>query len=77
MVVSDDKKDTSSTAGMSTSVNTSTLLQLRISKVVPERMEAIEKAFLAKDFGAFGELTMKDSNSFHSVCADSYPPFFT
>lgn len=76
MVVSDAKKDTSSTAGMSTSVATSTLLSHRIAKVVPERMEAIEKAFLAKDFEAFGELTMRDSNQFHSVCADTYPPIF-
>lgn len=76
MVVSDAKKDTSSTAGMSTSVATSTLLEHRIAKVVPERMVAIEKAFLAKDFEAFGELTMRDSNQFHSVCADTYPPIF-
>ena len=76
MVVSDAKKDTSSTAGMSTSVATSTLLPHRITKVVPERMESIEKAFLAKDFEAFGELTMRDSNQFHSVCADTYPPIF-
>lgn len=76
MVVSDAKKDTSSTAGMSTSVATSTLLKHRISKVVPERMEAIETAFLAKDFQAFGELTMRDSNQFHAVCADTYPPIF-
>lgn len=76
MVVSDAKKDTSSTAGMSTSVATSTLLPHRISKVVPERMESIETAFLAKDFEAFGELTMRDSNQFHSVCADTYPPIF-
>ncbi|KAG7362896.1 diphosphomevalonate decarboxylase [Nitzschia inconspicua] len=76
LVVSDAKKDTSSTAGMSTSVATSTLLQHRIKSVVPERMEAIEKAFLAKDFEAFGQLTMKDSNSFHAVCMDTYPPIF-
>eukprot|EP00536_Pseudo-nitzschia_multiseries_P018071 jgi/Psemu1/54020/gm1.54020_g len=76
MVVSDAKKDTSSTAGMSTSVATSTLLPHRIAAVVPERMVAIEKAFLSKDFEAFGELTMRDSNQFHSVCADTYPPIF-
>ena len=76
LVVSDAKKDTSSTAGMSTSVATSTLLQHRIKEVVPQRMKAIEEAFLKKDFGAFGELTMKDSNQFHSVCMDTYPPIF-
>jgi diphosphomevalonate decarboxylase len=76
LVVSDAKKDTSSTAGMSTSVATSTLLQHRINSVVPERMTAIEKAYLEKDFATFGELTMKDSNQFHSVCMDTYPPIF-
>lgn len=76
MVVSDAKKDTSSTAGMSTSVATSTLLQHRIHNVVPQRMKEIEEAFLNKNFGAFGELTMKDSNQFHAVCMDTYPPIF-
>jgi diphosphomevalonate decarboxylase len=76
LVVSDAKKDTSSTAGMSTSVATSTLLQHRIAHVVPQRMKEIEEAFLTKDFTKFGELTMKDSNQFHAVCADTYPPIF-
>eukprot|EP00934_Nitzschia_sp_Nitz4_P006919 Nitzschia sp. Nitz4//scaffold43_size134323//46575//47786//NITZ4_003294-RA/size134323-processed-gene-0.41-mRNA-1//-1//CDS//3329551933//6909//frame0 len=76
LVVSDAKKDTSSTAGMSTSVATSTLLQHRIREVVPQRMQEIEAAYLAKDFEAFGQLTMKDSNQFHAVCMDTYPPIF-
>jgi diphosphomevalonate decarboxylase len=76
MVVSDAKKDTSSTAGMSTSVATSTLLQHRISNVVPARMEEMEAAYKAKDFDSFGQLTMKDSNQFHAVCMDTYPPIF-
>jgi diphosphomevalonate decarboxylase len=76
MVVSDAKKDTSSTAGMGTSVATSTLLQHRIQHVVPERMKDIETAFLAKDFETFGKLTMRDSNQFHAVCMDTYPPIF-
>jgi diphosphomevalonate decarboxylase len=76
LVVSDAKKDTSSTAGMSTSVATSTLLPHRIQEVVPQRMKEIEAAFLGKDFATFGEVTMKDSNQFHSVCSDTYPPIF-
>jgi diphosphomevalonate decarboxylase len=76
LVVSDLKKDTSSTAGMSTSVATSELLQHRIAHVVPKRMAAIETAFLAKDFETFGLLTMADSNQFHAVCMDTYPPIF-
>ena len=76
LVVSDAKKDTSSTAGMSTSVATSELLLHRAASVVSKRMEAIEKAFLDKDFDGFGRLTMSDSNQFHATCLDTYPPIF-
>ncbi|KAI0786634.1 GHMP kinase [Abortiporus biennis] len=75
-VVSDDKKGTSSTSGMQQTVETSALLQHRIKHVVPERMEAIKKAILAKDFDSFARITMKDSNQFHAVCLDTEPPIF-
>jgi diphosphomevalonate decarboxylase len=76
LVVSDLKKDTSSTAGMSTSVATSTLLAHRAASVVPQRMMDMEAAWLAKDFVSFAKLTMQDSNQFHAVCGDTYPPIF-
>lgn len=76
LVVSDAKKDTSSTSGMSTSVATSALLQHRAKHVVPERMEQIIAAWKTKDFNAFGKITMQDSNQFHCVCLDTYPPIF-
>lgn len=76
LVVSDAKKDTSSTAGMSTSVQTSKLLAHRAAQVVPERMQFIEKAFLEKDFTSFANLTMADSNQFHATCLDTFPPIF-
>lgn len=76
LVVSDAKKDTSSTEGMGTSVATSELLAHRATVVVPARMQQIEEAFLAKDFEAFGTLTMRDSNQFHATCLDTYPPIF-
>lgn len=76
LVVSDAKKDTSSTAGMSTSVATSELLKHRAASVVDKRMEAIEKAYLEKDFATFGQITMADSNQFHATCLDTYPPIF-
>ena len=76
LVVSDAKKETSSTDGMSTSVNTSELLAFRAREVVPERMKIIEKAIKAKDFDAFGKVTMMDSNQFHATCLDTYPPIF-
>ena len=76
LVVSDAKKDTSSTDGMSTSVATSELLTHRATTVVPARMVAIEKAYHDRDFKAFGQLTMKDSNQFHATCLDTFPPIF-
>ena len=76
LVVSDKKKDTSSTKGMSTSVATSKLLAHRANAIVSERMNDIEKAFHEKDFEAFGRITMMDSNQFHATCLDTYPPIF-
>ncbi|KAL0089189.1 diphosphomevalonate decarboxylase [Phycomyces blakesleeanus] len=74
-VVSDAKKGTSSTEGMQNTIQTSPLMAERL-KVVPGRMEAMKKAILAKDFESFGELTMRDSNQFHAVCLDTFPPIF-
>jgi len=76
LVVSDEKKDTSSTTGMSTSVATSDYLAHRAKVIVPERVTICEKAFLERDFEAFGKITMRDSNQFHSTCLDTYPPIF-
>ena len=36
----------------------------------------MEKAIFEKDFDTFAQLTMRDSNQFHSVCLDTYPPVF-
>ncbi|CCH42376.1 Diphosphomevalonate decarboxylase [Wickerhamomyces ciferrii] len=76
LVVSADKKDTPSTSGMQTTVQTSDLFQWRIKEVVPKRFEEMKKSILDKDFTKFADLTMKDSNSFHATCLDSYPPIF-
>ncbi|KIK91362.1 hypothetical protein PAXRUDRAFT_830905 [Paxillus rubicundulus Ve08.2h10] len=74
-VVSDDKKGTSSTAGMQRTVETSTLFEQR-KAVVPGRMRAITEAIHKRDFDQFAEITMKDSNSFHAVALDTDPPIF-
>ncbi|KAG6375659.1 GHMP kinase [Boletus reticuloceps] len=74
-VVSDDKKDTSSTAGMQRTVETSALFSQRLT-VVPERMRAITKAIQNRDFDTFAAITMKDSNQFHAVALDTDPPIF-
>ena len=32
------------------------------------------QAINKRDFSTFAELTMRDSNSFHAVCLDTFPP---
>jgi len=76
LVVSAAKKGVSSTSGMQQTVATSGLFRERITKVVPENMALMEKAIAERDFGLFAEVTMRDSNSFHATCADTYPPIF-
>lgn len=76
LVACADKKDTPSTSGMQQTVATSDLFQERINVVVPKRFEEMKQAILNKDFALFAELTMKDSNSFHATCLDSFPPIF-
>lgn len=76
LVVSDVKKDTSSTQGMQLTVKTSDLFKERIETVVPNRFIEMKKAIVDHDFASFADLTMKDSNSFHATCLDSYPPIF-
>ncbi|CAG7718072.1 unnamed protein product [Allacma fusca] len=74
LVVSENKKKTGSTAGMQTSVATSELLKTRVSQVVPKRLADIKQAIYNKDFKTFADITMQDSNQFHAVCLDTYPP---
>lgn len=74
LVVSDKRKKVSSSTGMQNSVNTSELLKYRTSHCVPQRTEAIVKAIINKDFDTFADITMKDSNQFHAVCLDTFPP---
>jgi len=82
MVVSDKEKDTSSTAGMETSKETSDFLQYRADCLVDAkngidgRLAKMEQAYIARNFEEFGKLTMKDSNQFHATCLDTYPPIF-
>lgn len=76
LVVSDRKKDTSSTTGMQTSVETSLLLKHRAECIVPERMQAMEEACSKHDFATFAQITMQESNQFHATCLDTYPPIF-
>jgi diphosphomevalonate decarboxylase len=74
LVVSAEKKGVPSTAGMQTTVETSTLAPARFTDLVPKRMQEIEKAIQERDFETFARITMQDSNSFHAICLDSWPP---
>lgn len=74
LVVNDARKKTSSTNGMTRSVQTSPFLRHRAAVVVPQRIEAMKRAIVGKNFADFAELSMQDSNQFHSVCLDTYPP---
>lgn len=73
LIVNAGKKDVSSTDGMQLTILTSPLFQHRL-RIVPERMQQMETAIIQKDFASFAELTMRDSNQFHAVCLDTYPP---
>ncbi|XP_053682713.1 diphosphomevalonate decarboxylase [Sabethes cyaneus] len=74
LVVNDSRKKTSSTGGMSTSVKTSKLLKYRAETCVPQHTKELVEALYRKDFEIFGKVTMQDSNQFHAVCLDTYPP---
>ncbi|TEA17285.1 Diphosphomevalonate decarboxylase [Colletotrichum sidae] len=76
LVVSAAKKGVSSTSGMQQTVATSGLFKQRVAEVVPKHMAEMEDAIAKRDFAQFAEVTMKDSNSFHSSCSDTYPPIF-
>lgn len=76
LVASAQKKDTSSTSGMQSTTKTSSLFTERVTNIVPRHMSAMSEAIRARDFASFAELTMRDSNQFHAVCLDTYPPIF-
>lgn len=75
-VVNDTQKDISSSDGMARTVQTSELIHHRADSIVPQRIEKIKEAILKKDFETFAKITMQDSNQFHSLCLDTYPPLF-
>lgn len=75
-VINDSQKDVSSSEGMLRSVRTSPLLKYRSNTVVPDRVEEIKTAILNRNFDEFATITMKDSNQFHAICSDTFPPLF-
>ncbi|XP_067635378.1 diphosphomevalonate decarboxylase [Eurosta solidaginis] len=74
LVVNDGRKKTSSTKGMQRSVQTSDLIAYRAKQCVPERTVALVDAIESRDFQKLAEITMRDSNQFHAIALDTYPP---
>lgn len=74
LVVSDTKKKVGSSLGMKLAVQNSELLKYRADVCVPKRIADMERAIAARDFPTFGRLTMQDSNQFHAICLDTFPP---
>lgn len=74
LVVNDSKKKTGSTKGMQMAVLTSDLIKYRAENCVPKRISELTAAIEAKDFNKFAEITMKDSNQFHAIALDTFPP---
>lgn len=74
LVASNEKKKIGSTVGMRLATETSELLKYRSDVCVPLHIKAITRAILDRDFSTFGEITIKESNQFHAICLDTYPP---
>lgn len=70
-----EKKKVPSTAGMQETVKTCPTIDERI-RIVPKRMEEMEKAIHEKDFSSFAKLTMLDSDHFHELCHTTNPPIY-
>lgn len=75
-VVSDETKKVSSKIGMKLAVETAPLIKNRANECVPNRINEMTQAILNRNFPKFGELTMRDSNQFHAICLDTWPPCF-
>ena len=54
---------------------TSNLLSKRL-QTVKNRILKLEDAIKNKNFDIFAQICMKDSNEFHSICSNTYPPIF-
>jgi diphosphomevalonate decarboxylase len=76
LVVNDNRKETSSTEGMQQTANTCDMMEYRVKQIVPRRMVQMEQAILNRDYETFADITMRDSDDFHAVCAATQPPIY-
>lgn len=74
VVVTDVQKKVSSSHGMANTVQTSDLYTHRVAECVGPRVKEMKTAIAERDFERFAKATMMDSNQFHAVCLDTYPP---
>ena len=44
-----------------------------MEKILPQRLELMRKSINDRNFDEVAEITMRDSNNFHSVCRDTFP----
>ncbi|MBI1974179.1 diphosphomevalonate decarboxylase [Candidatus Micrarchaeota archaeon] len=72
-IVSHEKKKVKSRAGMKQTVQTSMLYQQRL-RDLPARITALKNALQERDIARMAEIAMRDSNSLHAVCLDTWPP---
>ncbi|MDP3742539.1 MAG: diphosphomevalonate decarboxylase [Candidatus Micrarchaeota archaeon] len=73
-VVNAGKKKLSSRAGMKQTIATSALYRARLEHHLPKVVPEMRRAIAHKDFATFADITMRESNSLHSVMADTWPP---
>ena len=74
-VISSKEKEIGSSDAQNISTKTSNLLQHRIQNVA-KRNELLEKAICERDFDEFANILMRDSNEFHAICMETFPPIF-
>lgn len=68
-------KKVSSREAMARTVATSDLARHRYDpSYTGQKVSAFQHAISTRNFSAFAELTMRESNQLHAICLDSYPP---
>ncbi|CAF1468431.1 unnamed protein product [Didymodactylos carnosus] len=73
LVFNSKTKPISSTDAMKRTTQTSSLYKERL-KTIDEKIEQLNLAIKKRDFENFSNIVMRDSNQFHAVCMDTYPP---
>lgn len=74
IILDESEKEVGSSEGMRRSVKTSELLPYRAKEIVSSRIKRLYEAFKVHDFSKFARITMADSNQFHAICLDTFPP---